>query len=147
MKNNLEQKNLDILDNSQEQSENLEVILDDLEEIKNEIVNDIEEIGGEENFEKLLSEDQEKQRKIQNIKDKIFMITVGLASASIAGVFGEHSLSNMEGESLSEKINSLANIESLMSFIGALFTVLAFMRASQIEKEKNSPDDKNLDQI
>lgn len=103
------------------ENEQIQVLLEDANYLINQIKKDIEEIGGEEEFESALAKDPELSYRKKVWEEKAFKTVAGIYLLAMSYGFGNSSIHHIEGENVLDVSKSLMTAESLVSlgFLGS----------------------------
>ena len=130
-----------------EKVEDLENIAKDIKNLQSEIEDDIEEIGGEDEFEKELDADYLLKERFQIKKEKIAWYGAMIATAIYSGVFGQYALNDFDTQNIQSSLETLKSAESIISITFAVMAIVSFLGLRQTYKRENEILDKPIDQI
>lgn len=115
-------------------------VVNDVKNLKSEIENDIAEIGGEEEFDRMLYEDRKLAEKQKIFKENILKIIYALGSIAIGSAFAYKAVEQAEGADYLERLKSMVTVESLMALFALLTAILAAVSINEGDNE-NKPMD------
>jgi hypothetical protein len=132
-----------------EANEDIESVVNGIKNLKSEIENDIAEIGGEDEMEDIIKEDEKLLQEFDNRKKKLIYLALAAVGAAFSFGFGKSASDNVEGENLNEIMKSLTNSDSIASIITALGAILSLILVFKVtQKERSDELNKNqIDQI
>lgn len=125
-----------------ESNKDIKSIVNDIENLKSEIENDIAEIGGEEEFDRILYENRKLADKQKIFKENILKIIYALGSIAIGSAFGYKAVEQAEGADYLERLKSMVTVESTL----ALFALLTALMATFSIKESEDKSE-YIDQV
>ncbi len=128
------------------EEESLESIVADIQNLKSEIESDIEDIGGEDEFNKKLLKDKDLAEKKKILKENILKIIYTLWAIPIGYLFGDKAIGHAEGMDHLERMkSSVFTVESLLAIFAFLTALLATLSIKTDENENN--ENKPIDQV
>lgn len=117
-------------------------VVNDIKNLKSEIESDIAEIGGEEEFDRILYENRKLADKQKIFKENILKIIYALGSIAIGSAFGYKAVEQAEGADYLERLKSMVTVESTL----ALFALLTALMATFSIKESEDKSE-YIDQV
>lgn len=123
-----------------ESNKDIKSIVNDIENLKSEIENDIAEIGGEEEFDRILYENRKLADKQKIFKENILKIIYALGSIAIGSAFGYKAVEQAEGADYLERLKSMVTVESTIALFALVGAILATLSIKESEDKSEYID-------
>lgn len=134
--------------NSTLEQEPLSILIGDILQKIDQLKNDIEEIGGEEKFEEMLSSDESVSIIYKAQKDRINSIIIGILGVLLSASASAGVVNVLETFQDEATRNTGIALGSMLAIAGGLMTIVSGIGiASSKKKIMNETDRKNLDQV
>lgn len=117
-------------------------VVNDIKNLKSEIENDIAEIGGEEEFDRILYENRKLAEKHKIFKENILKIILALGTIATGSVFGYKAVEQAEGADYLERLKSMVTVESTIALFALVGAILATLSIKESEDKSE-----NIDQV
>lgn len=130
------------------EQEPLSILIGDILQKIDQLKNDIEEIGGEEKFEEMLSSDESVSIIYKAQKDRINSIIIGILGVLLSASASAGVVNVLETFQDEATRNTGIALGSMLAIAGGLMTIVSGIGiASSKKKIMNETDRKNLDQV
>ncbi len=130
------------------EQEPLSILIGDILQKIDQLKNDIEEIGGEEKFEEMLSSDESVSIIYKAQKDRINSIIIGILGVLLSASASAGVVNVLETFQDEATRNTGIALGSMLAIAGGLMTIVSGIGiASSKKKIINETDRKNLDQV